>query len=144
MRALLDVNTLIALLHLEHSFHRAAHQWWSENAKNGWASCPITEMGVVRIMSNHRYSGLRTFSISDITSLIRGFIDNSDHEFWPDDLSIIDERIFNYDRLLVSGQLTDSYLLGLAARFNGRLVTFDRSIQPAAVLTASSDHLVVL
>ena len=101
-------------------------------------------MGVVRIMSNQRYSGLRTFSISDITSLIRGFIDNSDHKFWPDDLSIIDERIFNYDRLLVSGQITDSYLLSLAARFNGRLVTFDRSIQSAAVLTASSDHLVVL
>jgi uncharacterized protein len=144
LRALFDVNALIALLHLEHSFHQAAHKWWAEYANNGWASCPITENGVIRIMSNPRYSKLVNFSIGDVTSLIRGFIDNSDHLFWPDEISVIDERIFDYEKVLGPGQLTDMYLLGLAAKRGGVLVSFDQSISTAAIIPASSRHLVVI
>ena len=144
MRALLDVNALISLLHYQHNFHRTAHQWWFENAQNGWASCPLTENGVIRIMSNPRYSALVHFSVADVISLIRGFIDNSDHEFWPDDVSITDKRVFDPGKVLGPGQITDVYLLGLAVRNNGVLVTFDQSISTTAIKTASSNNLIVL
>ena len=50
MRALLDVNLLIALLDPDQVFHERAHDWWEANRSAGWASCPLTENGVVRIM----------------------------------------------------------------------------------------------
>lgn len=144
MRALLDVNTLIALLHFEHNFHKAAHQWWSENSQYGWASCPLTENGVIRIMSNPRYSSLVKFSISDVTSLIKGFVDNSDHVFWPDDITVIDENIFDHEMILGSNQLTEVYLLGLAVKHGGVLVSFDQSILTTAIRSDPSEHLRIL
>ena len=52
MRALLDVNVLIALLDAGHASHSAALRWFSANAAAGWASCPITQNGCVRILSH--------------------------------------------------------------------------------------------
>ena len=67
-----------------------------------------------------------------------------DHEYWPSDLSILDETVFDHARIHGPRQLTDVYLLGLAARHGGRLVTFDQTIALAAVPTAKPDNLVVL
>ena len=52
MRALLDVNVLIALLDQDHSMHAQALRWFAARAGDGWASCPITQNGCVRIMSH--------------------------------------------------------------------------------------------
>src|SRR5277367_6406511 len=99
MRALLDVNVIIALLDPDHAFHERAHLWWAANAKRGWASCPLTENGAVRIMSNPNYSRKARFTPSDLIGHLRKFAGQSDHEFWPDDISLRDEVYFVSDRI---------------------------------------------
>ena len=144
MRALLDINVIIALLDPDHTLHDQAHKWWADDGKSGWASCPISENGVVRIMSNAAYSRQVQFSPSDLIARLRVFAAQTDHEFWPDEISLRDEKVFAVDRLLTSRQVTDIYLLALATRRSGTLVTFDQSISVAAVRIAKQDNLTIL
>jgi toxin-antitoxin system PIN domain toxin len=144
MRALLDVNVLIALLDPQHALHNRAHDWFSANRDAGWASCPIIENGAVRILSNPNYSKKRRFSPAEILNLLRAFALQSNHEFWPEDISLRDEKIFSQENLLSSALLTDVYLLGLAAKNDGRLITFDQNISLKAVLIAKPQNLSVL
>ena len=141
MRALLDVNVIIALLDPDHVFHERAHAWWAANRNHGWASCPLTENGVVRIMSHPAYSQKTRFTPGDLIGRLRQFAAQSDHEFWPDDISLRDEQIFATGRLHSSRQLTDLYLLALAVAHHGRLVTFDRGIPLSGVPHAKAEHL---
>jgi toxin-antitoxin system PIN domain toxin len=143
MRALLDVNIIIALLDPDHAFHKRAHDWWAANAESGWASCPITENGVVRIMSNPIYSAKMRFAPDDLIGRLREFAGRSNHEFWPDDISLRDEKIFAAERIHSSRQLTDLYLLALAAQHQGRLATFDQGIPLSAVTNARPANLCV-
>ena len=69
---------------------------------------------------------------------------SADHEFWPDDISLADPDLFDHGRILGSKQITDVYLLGLAVKHGGRLVTFDRSIPTGAVQRAARHHVVTL
>ncbi len=144
MRALLDVNVLIALLDPDHAFHERAHVWWENNGKQGWASCPLTENGVVRIMSNPGYSRQLRLTPEDLVSRIAQFTANTDHEFWPDALSLREGELFDRSRLVSSRLVTDTYLLGLAVRHGGRLATFDQGIPLRAVVGAAEKHLVVI
>lgn len=144
MRALLDINVLIGLLDPDHALHEPAHAWWAANAKEGWASCPLTENGVVRIMSNPRYSRRARFAPGDLISRLQQFAAQTDHEFWPDDVSLRDAGVFVADRTHSPRQLTDTYLLGLATRHGGRLATFDRGIPLSAVRSAKVANLCVL
>jgi uncharacterized protein len=144
MRALLDVNVLIALLDPDHAFHDRAHAWWGANRDAGWASCPLTENGVARIMSNPNYSRQLRLTPDDLVSRIARFAAQTDHEFWPDDVSLRDDRVFDHARLHSSRLLTDVYLLALAMKHGGRLVTFDGDIPLAAVRSVRADHLVTL
>jgi uncharacterized protein len=144
MRALLDVNVVIALLDPDHAFHERSHEWWLTQVKLGWASCPIAENGVVRIMSNPGYSKKTLFAPSDLISRLQTFIQRTDHEFWPDILSLRDEKIFTTERIHSSRQLTDFYLLALAAKHGGMLATFDQSIPISAVKIAGAKNLCVL
>jgi toxin-antitoxin system PIN domain toxin len=141
MRALLDVNMIIALLDPDHAFHERAHAWWAANRKRGWASCPLTENGVVRIMSHPGYSRVTRFVPGDLTGRLRQFAAQSDHEFWPAGISLCDEKIFAADRIHSSGQITDLYLLALAVAQQGRLVTFDRRIPLSGVPNARASNL---
>jgi len=141
MRALLDVNFIIALLDPDHAFHERAHTWWAANLKRGWASCPLTENGVVRIMSNPNYSAKLRFTPAGLIGRLRKFAAQSNHEFWPADLSLRDEKIFLAERLHSSRQLTDLYLLALAVKYHGRLVTFDRGILLSGVDNAHAKNL---
>src|SRR6266498_5209015 len=106
MRSLLDVNVLIALLDANHPFHQRAHQWWGANKNAGWASCPLTENGVIRIMSNPGYSRTLRLTPTDLVSRLKLFSDQTDHEFWPDDLSLQDGAVFVAERMHSSRQLT--------------------------------------
>ena len=139
--ALLDVNFLIALFDPDHVHHDAAHAWFGANRASGWASCPLTENGLVRILSNPAYSPSAERPV-DVAARLATFRDSGDHAFWPDDVSLCDPRAFE----LVVGQrqLTDVYLLGLAVRHDGRLATFDRSVPTRAVRGARAGHLVVV
>jgi len=141
VRALLDVNVIIALIDPDHAFHERAHAWWAANRKRGWASCPLTENGVVRIMSNPGYSRKAQFTPGDLIDRLRQFADQSEHEFWPDDISLRDEKIFATQRIHSSRQLTDLYLLALAVAHNGRLVTFDHEIPMSGVHNAGAANL---
>jgi len=141
VRALLDVNVVIALLDPDHAFHERAHEWWAKHAEAGWASCPIVENGVVRIMSNPGYSQKARFAPGDLISRLEQFASQTDHEFWPDDLSLRDEKVFATERMHSSRLLTDLYLLALAVKQGGRLATFDQGIPVTAVKQAKSGNL---
>ena len=144
MRALLDIDLLIALLDADHVFHERAHAWWAPNADRGWASCPLTENVVVRIMCNPGYSRKIRLAPSELIRRLASFAANSDHEFWVDDLSLRDKAHFVADRIHGSRQVTDIYLLGLAASHTAQLVSFDASIPVSTVPRAKSRNLVVI
>ena len=144
MRALLDVNVIIALFDPDHVFHERAHFWWQANTESGWASCPLTENGVVRVMSNPNYSGKTRFTPGDLITRLREFAEQTDHEFWADDISLRNEKIFAKDRIHGSRQLTDIYLLALSAKHRGRLVTFDQGIPLSAVKGARAVNLSIV
>jgi uncharacterized protein len=144
MRGLLDVNVLIALLDASHMFHQRAHAWWAAHARHGWASCPLVENGVARIMTNPAYSTQRQFTVEEIVHALSKFAAASDHEFWPDALSLRDAKVFAMDRIHGGKKITDLYLLALAAAHSGRLVTFDQGIAISAVETAKARNLLVL
>ena len=144
MRALLDVNVVIALLDPDHAFHERAHAWWAAQAKFGWASCPIVENGVVRIMSNPGYTQGERFTPSDLISRLQTFATQTNHEFWPDDVSLRDGSLFAAERIHGSRQLTDLYLLALATQHAGRLATFDQAIPISAVCGVKVESLCVI
>jgi toxin-antitoxin system PIN domain toxin len=142
MRALLDVSVLLPLFDIGHAQHQAAVAWCSDNGGAGWASCPLTQNGFARIACQRGYP--RPARIIDALSVLRNQIGEPNHEFWPDDITITDEAIFDYSYILGPNQITDVYLLGLAVRNGGRLVTFDRGLPVKAVRGAEPRHLVVL
>ena len=140
MRALLDVNALIAMIDQGHIHYARLHEWWQTEALKGWASCAITQNGFVRIVSQPRYA--RPCATTTAVDLLRVALDHKSHTFWPQDISIADKKIFDHSRLISHSQITDVYLLALAVRNGGRLVTFDKGVPLAAVLGATKDHLV--
>lgn len=142
MRALLDVNVLIALFDADHISHSAAVGWFAANAADGWASCPITQNGCVRIMSHPGYPG--ALAVGDIVGKLRRASREPVHEFWADDVSIVDDQLVDTTRIHGPRPVTDVYLLALAVRHGGVLVTFDRSIAVDAVRGATAASLVVL
>lgn len=144
MRALFDVNVVIALMDASHAFHGRAHEWWDAHANQGWASCPMVENGAVRIMTHPGYSASRHFRVDEVLDGLSRFVAASNHEFWPDNLSLRDRRSFALDRIHGGRTLTDLYLLALAAEKGGRLVTFDQGISTSAVRTASAENLLIL
>ena len=137
--ALLDVNLLIALFDPDHANHEAAHSWFARNRAHGWATCPITENAVVRILSNPGYKGAERRP-AQIALQLDAFKKSGHHVFWPDQVSLIDRKIFRLEAIAGHQQTTDVYLLGLAKHENGRLATFDRSIPLKAVNGASDEH----
>lgn len=142
MRALLDVNVLIALLDADHGHHRIATQWLEKNLKFGWASCPITQNGCVRIMSQPGYP--HPLPAAQIMQRLTEAASNSHHEFWPDRISLLDEKVIDPLRILGPRQVTDAYLLALAVANKGCFVTFDRSVSLTAVEGAKEKNLYVL
>ena len=132
MIALLDVNVLIALLDPQHVHHDSAHQWFIRNSSAGWATCPITQSGVLRIIGNPRYPN-SPGSPAAVMPLLLGLLSHPDHYFWADDLSWSENGVIDGDQVLARGQITDAYLLALAAQHQGILVTLDSRITTRAV-----------
>jgi hypothetical protein len=142
MRALLDVNVLIALLDSDHSLHAPAVSWFGKHANNGWASCPITQNGCVRVMSNPGYPG--SLPVQAVVERLAKAIKTHLHEFWPDELSLLDPERLDSSRIHGPRQITDLYLLALAVKHRGCFVTFDHLISTDAVKRAVKGHLVRL
>jgi uncharacterized protein len=142
VRALLDVNVLIALLDSDHTSHGVAMSWFAKHAREGWASCPITQNGCVRVMSNPGYPN--PLPVQAVMKHLADACEADVHEFWPDEVSLLDTDAFDSTRIHGPRQLTDIYLLGLAVAHAGRFVTFDAGIPLAAVRKAATHNLVVL
>lgn len=142
MRALLDVNVLIALLDTDHAMHARATDWFAANVRTGWASCPITQNGCVRIMSHPSYPN--AVPVGAIVERLSEAVATAHHRFWPDDVSILDADVGDRTRIHGPRQVTDVYLLALAVRHRGRFVSFDDGIPLAAVRGAERKHLVAL
>jgi uncharacterized protein len=141
--ALLDVNVLVALFDPDHVHHELAHDWFADYRQQGWATCPITENGLVRVLSNPTYAGspLRPAAVASALAQFRA---SGEHMFWPATLSLTDERVFDLSVASGHSQLTDVYLLGLAKTMSGCLATFDRTIPVKAVLGATAAELQVI
>jgi uncharacterized protein len=142
MRALLDVNVLIALLDADHTLHSRATAWFASHARSGWASCPITQNGCARVMAHPKYPN--AVPVRAVMNRLRDATAGALHEFWPDDVSLLDARVADPTRIHGPRQLTDLYLLALAVRHDGRFVTFDAGVATDAVTGAGKHRLVVL
>ncbi|MBS0324989.1 MAG: PIN domain-containing protein [Proteobacteria bacterium] len=142
MRALLDVNVLIALLDADHSLHERARRWFGGRNRREWASCPITQNGCVRIMSHPNYPN--AVPVDAVMGRLREACATALHEFWPDDASVLDAEAIDSARLHGPRQVTDIYLLALAVRHGGEFVTFDTSIAGDSVKGFDKHHLLVL
>lgn len=141
--ALLDVNVLVALFDPDHVHHDVAHDWFAHSGRAGWATCPLTEAGFVRVLSNPAYGGTMVRP-ADLAERLRRFCASGGHVFWPDAVSLVDASLYDLSRVAGFRQLTDVYLVGLAHTRGGVLATFDRGIPVTAVKGASAATLEVI
>lgn len=136
MQRLLDINVLIALCDPNHIDHQRVTTWFQKTGAKAWASCPITENGFVRILSNPHYPGL-SGSVTAAAHLLQKLREHKGHSFWPDDYSIVDGDI-DLNKATGNRQLTDLYLLGLAAKRKCKFSSLDTRI-PAHLVPGGPD-----
>jgi toxin-antitoxin system PIN domain toxin len=122
--ALLDVNALVALAWDSHVHHARMRSWFSANSAGGWATCPITESGFVRVSSNPKVLP-GAIGVEPARAVLSALREADGHRFLVDDVSIADEDI---PALVGHRQVTDAHLLALARRRGVRLVTFDAAV----------------
>jgi len=132
MTFLLDVNVLIALIDPGHASNKTALAWFSGTGSPAWATCPMTENAVVRIAGHPSYPN-SPGSPAIVAKLLEQLIAMPGHEFWPDDVSILNRETFDLSRMITAKQVTDSYLLALALAHGGQLATLDGRLVPDAV-----------
>ena len=142
LRALLDVNVLIALLDVDHLHHRRAGDWLAAHVSAGWASCATTQNGCVRIMSQPGYPN--SLPAAQVAERLRGATETAHHTFVADAPSLLDAQHFNCGQLLGHRQVTDAWLLGLAVQHGLCFVTFDGVMPMRVVRGAQPHHLVLL
>lgn len=124
---LLDTNLLIALLWPSHAHHDLAVKWFTRHRSKGWATCPLTEAGFVRIVSNPAFSR-DAVTPREAIAVLAANTAAKDHAFWPDELPFAQGATFAGVRLIGHQQVTDAYLLGLAIHRGGVLATLDGRI----------------
>jgi toxin-antitoxin system PIN domain toxin len=126
--ALLDVNVLVALAWDSHVHHQAARAWFAANREAGWATCPLTEGGFVRVSSNPTVLP-SVIAVDDARGVLAALREVGRHDFLVDDVSITDADV---PSVVGHRQVTDAQLLTLARRHDNRLVTFDVGIAALA------------
>lgn len=141
MRALLDVNVLLALLDADHVDHPAARAWLEGAIEEGWASCAITQNGFLRVVTHESYPS--PVSALEATRRLRRAAGTEHHRFLPCDTSLLDPSV-RAERIHGAKQVTDVYLLALARAHGCRFVTFDRSVPLSAVSGATAEDLLTL
>jgi len=139
---LIDINVLIVLIDPSHVGHDTAHRWFAETGAAAWATCPLTENGVVRIVGHPKYpsSAGSPASVAPIVVCLRTLPGDV---FWNDDLSLVDSDLVDVDQILTPSQVTDSYLLALAVKNSGQLATFERRLSTRAVRSGRAGLLVI-
>lgn len=129
---LLDVGLLVALCDAGHVHHLPARRWFRANAVSGWATCPLTENGMLRVMGHTVYPG-GPRSPEAVLPLLQHLRSIPGHQFWMDSISAADSRVLPSLRGVTARQLTDVYLLALAVHRGGSLATLDSRIEPSRV-----------
>ena len=142
-RYLLDVNVIIALVDPAHVHHDAIHKWFASIGRKAWATCPTVENGVTRVLCNPAYPNA-TLGTAAIGELLRRFVAVGGHERWIEDVTLLDEHLFDLRQVVGHRQVTDVYLLGLCQRMRGTLATLDKRITTAAVVGARAELLEVI
>lgn len=140
MIVLLDVNALVALAWPNHVHHAAATTWFRANRAHGWATCPVTESGFVRVSANRRVIPTAR-TVTEAVDVLRALRLQPGHTFWSDDVSLVDATEIDPADLAGYRQVTDAHLLALAVRRGGRLATFD---QAAVAMARDPDSVVTL
>lgn len=135
------MNVLVALAWPNHVHHRRSLEWFREARSDGWATCPLSESGFVRVSSNTRVIP-DARSPAQAIELLRRMRSLPGHVFWPDDVSPADPDAEPFARLVGHRQVTDAHLLTLALRREGRLATFDRGVLEIAPEGAVSVELI--
>lgn len=125
-----DVNVLIPLIDPVHIHHNAAQAWFQTARAQGWATCPFTEAGLIRIMGNSTYQN-GAVPFAEIAARLQVLIsaNAATHHYWEVDLTLRDTQTFALGQLRGHNQLADLYLLALCQQNNGVLVTFDVNIR---------------
>ena len=131
-RYLLDVNVLIALIDPAHVQHDQVHQWFERVGHKAFATCPITENGLLRIVGHPKYPNSPGPPSNVVAALaaVRGL---KGHQFWPDDISLVDSACADPTLLSSHSRVTDSYLLALAQSNKGKLATLDQKLATEVV-----------
>ena len=129
--ALLDLNILTALLWPAHEHYEAAHRWFRGRSHGTWATCALTQLGFVRIVSNPAFSR-DALSPAEAIALLALNVAQPAHEFWTDSIQVPAAIEGMGAQLHGHQQLTDAYLLALASRRHGVLATFDRGLRAVA------------
>ena len=127
---LLDVNVVIALIDPQHVHHDRAHRWFASRASSPWHTSPTVQNGVVRVVSHPDYPNSQPAPV--VLASLASLVAHPDHVFLADSVSLLDSSVHT-ERLLASSQVTDTYLLHLAASNDAQLATFDTRIVTTAV-----------
>ena len=141
---LLDVNLLITLLDHDHIHHELAVTWLRNNGQSGWASCPITQNGCIRIMSNPSYSSQIFLSVGDVADKLREVTLTPSHTFIPDNVNLLDSDNIDLGNIQKPKDITDVYLLALAMHNNYQFATLDRKVNKRALRSFSDAALVTV
>lgn len=141
MRALLDTSVLIALLDANHIHHRTARQWLMTHT-DGWASCPITLNGCIRILSQPQYPN--RLPMKTVVQGLQVAMAQAMHQFWTDDINPLDTNGINWSQVMRPVDITDAYLLSLAVKNQACLVTLDQGMSLSWAIGAQAQHLKVL
>lgn len=122
-----DVNVLVALVWPNHIHHTAAASWFAGQRDGGWATCPLTESGFIRVSSNRRVIS-EARAVPESASAMRALRAVGAHEFWTDEVSLATTEVVRLEQVQGYRQVTDVHLLALARSHGGRLVTFDNGL----------------
>ncbi|MBY0494011.1 MAG: PIN domain-containing protein [Cyanobacteria bacterium] len=141
--SLLDVNVLVALFFPDHIHHDLAHDWFADHRREGWATCPLTEHGLIRVACQQP-SDDGLVRPADVIAHLERFRRDKLHRTWTDSVSLTDSALFARQFIGGHRQITDVYLLGLAKKMGGRLATFDRAIPVKAVRGGTAELLHVI
>ena len=120
---LLDVNALLALGWAEHEAHGAVVARLSQSGTR-WATCPITQLGFVRLSST---AGIfsRTLNPAQAVAALQTLCADAQHRFMAEHPSVTD---CDFSALTGPKQTTDAYLLALAQRHGLVLLTLDQRL----------------
>ena len=140
MTALLDLNVFVALAWPAHEHHAPARNWFLNRGRSKWATCPITQLGFVRLLSNPAFSPDALAAVEALELLVKN-VSQPTHEFWSDALPVPRALKPLMRDAFGHRQITDAYLLSLAVRHKARLATFDRGLAEFATQARISPHV---